>query len=281
MSLPYTWKLPDPASALPLVFDSPHSGTDLPLDMQCVAPPKALMSACDAFIDELWSGALAHGAALLAAHFHRTYIDLNRSRYDIDPVLLDQPWPGKLETSEKSKAGMGLIRRLALPGVPMYDRKLSVAEVQARLQDYYIPYHETLRERLDVLHARFGKVWHIDCHSMKSVGNAMNIDAGAPRPDFVVSDRNGSSADPQFTSWIAQQVRELGYSVKINDPYKGAELVSAYAAPAQQRHSIQIEINRRLYMDEERFTPNAGFFDLQDKLTQLSARIAGYVRAGI
>lgn len=280
MNTPFFLVLPQNHS-LPLIFDSPHSGTELPEDMQTIAPHQALMTGCDAFVDELWGGAVQFGASLLAARFHRTYIDVNRSRYDIDPELLEEPWPGKIETSAKSAAGMGLIRRLALPGVPMYDRKLTVSEVRRRLDNYYLPYHHALDNLINTAYARFGMVWHIDCHSMKSTGNAMNVDCGEPRPDFVVSDRNGSAAAPSLTSWIAEQLQDLGYSVKINTPYQGAELIRAYSNPAQNKYSIQIEINRKLYLNENTFARNAGFTALQQNLTVMAQRLSLHLQAKV
>lgn len=270
---------PEHGKQIPLIFDSPHSSRFCPPDMRAVAPQAALMSGWDAYVDELWSGAPQSGATLLAAGVHRSYIDFNRARGDIDPELLEQPWPQTIQVSEKSKAGMGLIRRYALPGVPMYERKLSVAEVQQRIEHYYDPYHAQLKQLIDSAHARFGRVWHIDCHSMKSVGNAMNIDNGARRPDFVLGDRDGSAADPAFTQWVAQQLQALGYIVKINDPYRGAELVRAYSDPQHGRNSMQIEINRALYMDEQSLERNAGFVKLQEHLTQLAEAMSRYISA--
>ncbi|WP_211453191.1 N-formylglutamate amidohydrolase [Collimonas antrihumi] len=273
----YFLTAPDDDKRIPLIFDSPHSSRFCPSDMQAIAPEAALMSGWDAYVDELWSGASQFGASLLAARVHRSYIDFNRARSDIDPELLDQPWPEALKVSEKSKAGMGLIRRYALPGVQMYDRKLSIAEVQHRIKRYYDPYHAQLQQLISAAHARFGQVWHIDCHSMKSVGNAMNIDNGARRPDFVLGDRDGSAADPAFTEWVAQQLQGQGYVVKINDPYRGAELVRAYSDPQRGRYSIQIEINRALYMDEQSLERSAGFAALQHNLTQLAGQMSRYI----
>ncbi|SFA85558.1 N-formylglutamate deformylase [Collimonas sp. OK607] len=273
----YFLTAPDGDKLIPLIFDSPHSSRFCPPDMQATAPEAALMSGWDAYVDELWSGATQFGASLLAARVHRSYIDFNRARSDIDPELLDQSWPEALQVSEKSKAGMGLIRRYALPGVQMYDRKLSIAEVQHRIHHYYDPYHVQLQQLINAAHARFGQVWHIDCHSMKSVGNAMNIDNGARRPDFVLGDRNGSAADPAFTEWVAQQLQAQGYVVKINDPYRGAELVRAYSDPQHGRYSIQIEINRALYMDEQSLERSAGFATLQHNLTQLAEQMSRYI----
>ena len=262
---------------LPLLFDSPHSGTVAPPWMQPVAPPEALLSGCDAFVDELYNSAPDHGCTLVAATFPRWAIDPNRARDDIDPELLDSPWPEPVAVSDKSRSGMGLIRRLALPGVPVHGRRLRVSEVEALIHGYYDPYHKTVSTRLDALHARFGGVWHVDCHSMKSRGNAMNIDAGQARPDFVVSDREGSTSEPGFIGCAVDTLRGLGYRVSVNDPYKGAELIRRYANPAVNRHAIQIEVNRALYMDETTRKRHEGFDMLATNLERLILALAGFI----
>jgi N-formylglutamate deformylase len=74
-------------------------------------------------------------------------------------------------------------------------------------------------------------------------------------------------------------LRELGYGVQVNDPYVGAELIAAYSDPTAGRHSIQIEINRRLYMDEASCSKHDGFERLRLNLSAFVGRVAGYVRA--
>ncbi len=256
-------RLPPPDRAVPVVFDSPHSGMEWPADFTPAAPREAILTTWDAFVDELWADAPAGGATLIAACFPRAYIDVNRAEDDIDPALLDGPWPQPLATTDYSRRGMGLIRRFALPGVPMYDRPLAVAAVADRLQDCYRPYRTALRNRLDELHRAHGKVWHFNCHSMKSRGNGMNVDEGALRPDIVVSDRQGRTADPEFTSRAAEWFAGRGFSVKINDPYRGGDLVATHGDPAQGRQSIQIEINRALYMDEAGFARGPRFAEVR------------------
>lgn len=268
----------EPRTALlPLLFDSPHSGTVVPPWMQPVAPPEALATGCDAFVDELYGAAPDHGCTLVAATFPRWAIDPNRARDDIDPELLDAPWPAPVAVSDKSRSGMGLIRRLALPGVPVHGRRLTVAEVQSLIRDYYDPYHEAVGTRLDALHARFGGVWHVDCHSMKSRGNAMNVDAGQARPDFVVSDREGLTSGRDFIDCAVGTLRGLGYRVNVNDPYKGAELIRRYADPAANRHAIQIEINRALYMDETTRERHQGFDALAADLERLIIALTAFI----
>lgn len=274
----YRLRLPSPVAAAPVVFDSPHSGMEWPSDFAPTAPREAILTTWDAYVDELWGGAPDHGATLLAARFPRAYVDANRSVDDIDPALLAEPWPLPFATSDYSRRAMGLIRRLALPGVPMYDRPLSVAEVKQRIATCYVPYRVALQEQLDGLHAVVGSVWHINCHSMKSRGNGMNLDDGALRPDIVVSDRLGRTASRDFTQWTADWFLARGFSVQINDPYRGGDLVVTHGDPAHRRQSIQIEINRALYLDEAEFARGPRFREISSRLGDFARDLCALAR---
>lgn len=249
--------------AVPVIVDSPHSGMDWPADFAPSAPREAILTTWDAFVDELWGDAPDEGATLIAATFPRAYVDVNRAEDDIDPELLATPWPAPLRPTAYTARGMGLIRRNALPNVPMYDAPLSVSAVKRRIRDYYHPYRATLAEHCARAQAASGAAWHLNCHSMKSRGNAMNVDAGAARPDLVVSDRHGSTAAPELTAWVAEWFRAQGLQVRINDPYQGGDLVRSLGAPAMGRHSIQLEINRALYMDEAAFARGPRFGEVR------------------
>jgi len=262
------------SGASPLVFDSPHSWGLWPeAGTPTQAPAHALATTWDAWIDELWATAAQGRAPVLAARFHRSFIDANRARDDIDAALLDGPWPEPLSPGAACLRGMGLIRRLALPDVPMYAAPLPVAEVRARITDYYDPYHQTLSDLIGAAHANFGVSVHIDCHSMKSVGNGMNVDAGQARPDMVVSNMAGRTCDAFLLRWVVQHLRSLGYRVQANHPYQGAELVRRHGRPAEGRHSLQIEINRAVYMNEARLERHDGFERLARDLSTLVATL--------
>lgn len=265
--------------ASPIVLDSPHSGMTWPPDFRPSASRDAIRTTWDAFVDELWGEAPAAGATLIAATFPRAYVDVNRAEDDIDPTLLAEPWPTPLAPTAYSQRGMGLIRRHALPNVPMYAEPLTIADVARRIDTYYRPYRRTLADRLDAVHARCGAVWHLDCHSMKSRGNAMNVDAGAVRPDVVVSDRHGTTSDPAHTAWVAAWLRDHGCSVQVNTPYQGGDLVRTFGRPSAGRHSIQVEINRACYMDEVTFERAPRFGAWRSMLGALVRDLAAHVAA--
>ena len=267
----------------PLVLDSPHSGFDFPDDFGSVLSEFDLREGEDCFVDQLWLPATERGACLIAARAPRTYLDANRHAGDIDLDLIDGgAWPGELKSSGKARIGKSLIWRTLDDGRPIYERKLAASEVQSRIDRFHTPYHRALAERIEATHARFGASWHIDCHSMNAVGGAQAEGGpGRPRAEIVLGDRDGTTCDPAFTAFVRDFLAGLGYEVKINDPYKGVELVRAYANPAAGRHSLQLEVNKRLYMDEATRTKNSGFVPLQKNLMLLVDAVLDYTGSAL
>ena len=260
---------------LPLVLDSPHSGNVMPADFDAVATVRELREGEDCFIDELYLPAVERGIPLLAAQFPRTYLDPNRHAGDIDLELLAEPWPDPVTVSGKGSIGKALVWRTLDKERPIYDRRLTVAEVQRRIERCHAPYHAALADLLDAAHARFGKVYHINCHSMGHETSVLieGVD-GRPRPDFVLGDRDGTTCDAAFTAFVHGFLADLGYDVRVNDPFKGVELVRAYSDPAAGRHSLQIEINKRLYMSTDEIAKVANFERVQAQLMALLDAIA-------
>ncbi len=268
----------DPAGTrVPLVLDSPHSGTEYPADFGAAVPMAALRQAEDAFVDELYACGPRLGATLIAARFPRAYIDANRSVLDVDASLLEAPWPGPALASRKTQLGIGLIWRILDTGEPIYARKLSLAEVRRRITDFHQPYQKAVKDALDAAHAHFGAVWHINCHSMPAMSSVISEEGpGKPRPDFVLGDRDGTTCEPGFTGFVSRALADMGYDVKVNDPYKGVELVRAFSDPAAGRHSLQVEVNRRLYLDERTGEKTPGYARLARDIERLVKAVCDY-----
>ncbi len=266
---------------MPLVLDSPHSGRDFPADFDAAVSEFDLREGEDCFVDELYQPAADLGVPLLAALFPRTYVDPNRGRGDIDLELIDGgKWPHEYAPSGKHRIGKALIWRTLEDGRPIYGRKLAVDEVLGRIERCHAPYHRRLRETLDATYQRFGVVYHINCHSMPAVGGQMGEGGeGTPRAEFVLGDRDGTSCDPAFTEFVRATLAAMGYQVAVNDPYKGVELVRAYSRPGARRHSLQLEINKKLYMNESTRERHEGFAPLQANLTRLVEAIRSYIEA--
>lgn len=259
----------------PLVFDSPHSGTHYPDDFRHACELALLRTAEDTHVERLYDFAPGLGIAWIEALFPRSYLDANRDADEVDVTLLDAPWPGPVVTDparlSKVRLGKGLVWRCTDDGLPLYDRQLTVAEVQARIERCWRPYHAAVAAAIDAAHARHGWSIHLNCHSMPAVaGSHATEHPGLAHADFVVGDRDGSTADPKLSAKLAGFLRELGYTVEVNFPYKGVELVRRYGDPARQRHSIQLEVNRKLYMDERTLAPHAGMARLQRDLEAMA-----------
>ncbi len=263
------------AKAVPALFDSPHSGATYPNDFNAAIELIKLRRMEDAFVDELYSAAPGFGAVLIAARFPRGYVDANRAEDDIDPGEIEG-WHGNARPTEKSRVGKGLIWTRLHGTEPLYARKLTGDEVRGRIERYWQPYHAAVAEAYATLHERFGCVYHIDCHSMRAEGNAFDPDGESKRPDFVVSDHDGKSCAAEFIDLVVNHLGGCGYNVSVNDPYKGAELTRRYADPAAGRHSLQIEINRRLYMDEMTIEKSSDYESLKSHLTSLSKAVCEY-----
>jgi N-formylglutamate deformylase len=279
MTESFRLRFPRESDRVPVVYDSPHSGRFYPADFETTLPRTDLRRAEDAYVDELLEGALAYGVPLLDATYPRSYIDLNRAATDIDPELLSEPWPTPLAPTEKSVRGLGLIRRLVVPGVEINARRLAPSEVQSRIDAVFKPYHSALDGLIESTRAQFGMVWHINWHSMKSKGNAMTPDGDVMRRvDAIVSDADGRTASPDVTRFVAYTLRGLGMRVAVNEPYKGGNIVRRVGSPARRVHSVQVELNRALYLDESTVTKTTGFVAL-GRLLEVATREIGVVAA--
>lgn len=275
---PFTLWAPT-AAAVPLVCDSPHSGTSYPSDYDHAVPRALLRRGEDTHVEALWQAVPAVGGTLLAAHFPRTYIDANRTEDDLDPELLDGPWPTPLNPGEKTRLGFGLVWRNIAAGKPIYARPLTVAEVRNRMDSYYRPYHAALSEAIEGTVQRFGAVWHLNLHSMPNDAyQRLQIVSPNPLADFVLGDRDGTTCEPAFVDLVERELRARGYTVARNDPYKGVQLIARIGQPARRRHSLQVEIRRPVYMDEATRERNANFGQVQEDLTSVLRALAAYVK---
>ena len=260
-----------------VIFASPHSGTHYPASLLAAlkVPLMDLRRIEDAYVDALFSGAPAAGGTLLRAIYARTFVDLNRAPDELDArMFVDGPPNPAGERSPRVEAGLGCIPRVGARGVDIYARKLRRDEADGRISIAYRPYHERLAELVASRRRQHGTAILIDCHSMPSSGHGRRMTA-----DFVLGDRFGSSCRPSLTLAVERFLRRLGYKVARNAPYAGGYVTEVYGRPGQGSEALQIEINRRLYMDERTVLPREGFDVLQADLTRLADYIIGWSHA--
>jgi N-formylglutamate amidohydrolase len=237
------------ALAVPLIFDSPHSGSRYPKSFLAAArlDALALRRSEDAFVDELFLPCVALGAPLMRALFPRAFLDVNREPFELDPQMFDGSLPEFANTrSLRVAAGLGAIPRVVGDAQPIYKGRIAVADAMGRIAAFHRPYHERLGGLVERARARFGMAILIDCHSMPSAL------AEAGPPDIVLGDRFGASAAGWIVETLEAALGAQGYRVRRNKPYAGGFITERYGAPAHARHAVQIEVNRALYMDERR-----------------------------
>ena len=271
LSPPFVVTEPIEQSA-PFVFCSPHSGRIYPTALieRSRLDAHTLRKSEDCFVDELFSTVASLGAPLIAARFPRAYLDVNREPYELDPELFDEPLPGFANTQTmRVVGGLGTVARIVADGEEIYDRPLPLATAIARIELLYRPFHACLAQLLERTRRRFGVALLVDCHSMPSA----SMSQGGARPDFVIGDRFGSSCDSKVTRLVREVIAQRGYQVQLNRPYAGGFITEHYGQPFKGVHALQIEINRGLYMNENKFTRTANFDRLQRDLAQVVARI--------
>jgi N-formylglutamate amidohydrolase len=259
--------------AVPLVVASPHSGADYPDDFLASArlDPLTLRRSEDSFVDEIFAAAPDLGAPLLAARFPRAYLDANREAWELDPAMFADTLPAFVNVrSPRVRMGLGTIARVVASGEEIYARKLRFAEARTRVDTLYHPYHHALRRLVDETEAAFGGYLLLDCHSMPSAASAAG---GQEAADIVLGDCHGASCSPSLVAAARRLLTQRDFTVALNAPYAGGFTTGHYGNPRRGRHTLQIEINRALYMDERSYRRKPGFDRLREEMTALVAHL--------
>ncbi len=270
----YRILMPD-APRGPLVFASPHSGRAYPALLLAASRLDALTlrRSEDSFIETLFDVAPRHGAPLIHALFPRVWCDVNREPWELDPAMFDERLPDFVNArSPRVAAGLGTIARVVATGEPIYRRRLSFAEAEARVAACWKPFHAGLSGLVDWARGAHGHAILVDCHSMPSVQAADG--RAAKMPDFVLGDAHGTACSPVLTRLVESLLVDMGYSVRRNDPYAGGYITRHYGRPRHGVHALQIEISRALYMDEQRIEPGPALGGLRANLERLVAELA-------
>ncbi|MEX0319579.1 MULTISPECIES: N-formylglutamate amidohydrolase [unclassified Ruegeria] len=261
-----------------VVFSSPHSGRDYPQDFlrRSVLDRHAIRSSEDAFVDLLFEPAAEFGAPLLKAAVPRAYLDLNRSVEELDPALVQGA--RKHGHNPRVASGLGVIPRVVANGRAIYSGKLPMSEAQRRINAYWRPYHARLQSLLTESFDAFGQAIVIDCHSMPHEAVAGLARGKTSCPEIVLGDRFGAAASADVVDRIEAAFAAAGFNVTRNTPFAGAYVTQTYGRPSRHQHAVQVEIDRSLYIDEERILPNANFNTFRTALRSVIEEIAGIGR---
>jgi len=250
-------------NATALVFASPHSGDRYPQDMGAVPDLSlsSLKSAEDALVGQLIADGPRCGAALIEGRIGRAYVDLNRDPGELDPALIDG-LDGPV--GAKTTAGYGVVPRLAGDGTPLYARRLSLVEAQDRIDRVHRPYHQALTDLMETTRATRGRAVLIDWHSMPS---------RAVGAEVVLGDRYGSACSARLSRRLRDLFEGLGWRVAQNHPYAGGWSTQRWGRPDEGYEAIQIELSRRLYLDEATLAPGATYATTQKALSRVIAAL--------
>ena len=263
------------AQNVPFVFASPHSGRCYPAALAAASKLDSLMlrRSEDAFIDELFAGVLELGAPLLAAEFPRVFLDVNRGMGELDPAMFAAPLNLAVDPpGPRVVAGLGVIPRIVRDGAEIYRSKLKPEEAVLRLEKFYRPYHRALAKLAEETSGRFGVAVVVDCHSMPSALGA---------PDIVLGDRYGASAAAALSRLAENAFAREGFNVGRNAPYAGGHTTALYGRPARGCHALQIEVNRGLYLDEDRIVRKESFETVKLRLAAALTRIVRIAHADL
>jgi N-formylglutamate amidohydrolase len=258
-----------PADAMfPLVISVPHAGRCYPNAMQALArlPEIRLRPLEDRYADALATTAFASGIQGIVANTARAWIDLNRDVQECDPGLIDMPYGEAPLVSAKVRGGLGLIPRRITGGGDIWRRRITAIDVADRIAQHHKPYHDALDERLSRAWARFGVAILLDIHSMPTIPE----NANGPSPQIVIGDSFGRTAHDRFTARAAAIAEQHGFITALNHPYAGGHILARHAQPQRGRHAIQIEVDRRLYLDSALDRPSERLESVQRFIAQIA-----------
>ena len=264
-----------------MIFASPHSGRCYSPDFlrQSRLTETALRSTEDAYVDILFGDAPEFGVPLICATVPRAFVDVNRAADELDPILISGL--GNCRPSRRARSGYGVIPRLVGRGQRIYGGRISREEAEARVAEVHEPYHARLNRLMCECVSKFGEAILIDCHSTPNEVLRNSAESGELIPNVVLGDRFGKSCSPAITDRAESVFASFGFTVARNAPFSGAYVASRYGKPELGRHVIQIEIDRRLYLDESTLWPRPDFQEFRRSLRGVIARLAELQSGGV
>ena len=250
------------------LITSPHSGHYYPRDFieKSKLDSQQLRLSEDMHIDALLEDVPKAGASLLTATYPRAYVDLNREPYELDASMFSDPLPDFVnKVSTRVLGGLGTIAKIVTERLEIYDRPLEFSEAEQRIEKIYFPFHSCLKQQLEMARDYWGAVYLLDVHSMPS--NAVRKFKGGKSGsvDFVLGNRHGRSCDADYYDLVYNFLTDAGYYVEKNKPYAGGYITEHYGKPSEGFHTLQLEVNRKLYMNETSYD----LLDNSDKMKNL------------
>ena len=240
-----------PRGSLPVLLSVPHSGRDYPdwlIDMASAGRP-ALEALEDPLVDRLVWRAVQRGVGAVIARTPRAAVDCNRAEDEVDPAIVEGARRGRV--TARARGGLGIVPARTQQHGFLWRRALTRRQLDERLDQAHRPYHQAIEEQLGLLLDRFGCALLLDCHSMPPPPHGV--------PPVVFGDCHGRSADAWIGAEAVRIARESGFEAVRNDPFAGGHVVERHGAPSRGVHALQLEIDRRCYLDAALTAPGPGF----------------------
>jgi N-formylglutamate amidohydrolase len=240
-----------PRGNLPVLLSVPHSGRDYPdwLVAMAASGRASLTSLEDPLVDRLAWRAIQHGAGAVIARTPRAAVDCNRAEDEVDPSVIDGARRGRV--TARARGGLGIIPARTQQHGYLWRRAVTPKQLDERLDQAHRPYHRAIEDQLSLLLDRFGCALLLDCHSMPPPPDGI--------PPIVFGDCHGRSAE----AWISDEAVAIaarhGFAAGLNDPFAGGHVVERHGAPTRGVHALQIELDRRCYLDDSLSAPGEGF----------------------
>ena len=258
------------------LITSPHSGHYYPRDfiLKSKLDSQQLRLSEDMHIDALLADAPQAGASLLSATYPRAYVDLNREPYELDASMFSDPLPDYVnKDSTRVLGGLGTIAKIVTERLEIYDRPLVFSEAEQRIEKIYFPFHTCLKQQIETARDFWGKAYLLDVHSMPS--NAVRKYKGGKSGsvDFVLGNRHGRSCDADIYDVVYDFLTDAGYYVEKNKPYAGGYITEHYGNPSEGFHTLQLEVNRKLYMNETSYDLLGNSDEIRNLFSDLVSRL--------
>lgn len=260
----------------PLILSIPHCGTVFPEEFLKAVKPDVLTLRKneDIFVYDLIKPAIDDAQiTAVKLNLNRAFIDVNRAKVELDPnMFFDYPREDIGLNQQRSRYGLGIIHKVTADSQPIYAGKISYKEAEERIKNVYDVYHQTLKNLIDRTIAKFGFCLVLDCHSMPS--KICSIISESPRIDFCLGNLFEQSCPNKISFYVENELSKREYYVSKNRPYSGAFITFNYCEPRKQSYTLQLEINRVIYADENTLEKSSNFqrvsYDLSKVITQLA-----------
>ena len=250
----------------PIVLSSPHAGDVFPKEfLENVALGESeLRSSEDCFVTELIKNASDAGIPLISMNISRTFIDVNRDKIELDDSMFYNAPDLSNISSRRCRVGLGVLHRVVYPAKNIYNGLLNYNEAIERIKKVYDVYHKRLTQLVEQCVREFGYCYIIDCHSMPSmICSIMN----ESKPlDFCICNLFDESCPPEVSLKMRQNLEQYNYRVEFNRPYSGAYITFNYCQPRRKIYTMQLEINRQIYMNEKNYSKKPKFQTLSDNI---------------